>query len=147
MEQPSIDNAGISQLIPHAGNMVLLDEINHWNNDNITATVFAKPLRDNPLIEASDNNTFNSLLLIEYAAQAAAVHAALLASGLGAQRPAYIGATKNINIQKNTVEPTQPITIHAEMLLANSNGAIYQIDCQQNKETIINAKLILSQPA
>lgn len=147
MPQPVIDHAAISQLIPHTGNMVLLDEITHWNSDSITAKVLAKSLLDNPLIEESDNNTFNSLLLIEYAAQAAAVHAALLASGLGEQRPAYIGATKNIIMQQKTVEPTCPITIDAEMLLANANGAIYQIECLQNQTTVISAKLVLSQPA
>ena len=145
--QAPLRSKDIAELIPHTGNMVLLDEINQWDNNSITATAFSKAPHDNPLLEESDNYRFDSMLLIEYGAQAAAVHAALLSSGLGEQRPAYIGAVKNVAITQPNLDPTLTITINASMLLANANGAIYDIECQQNQTTVISAKLILNQPA
>lgn len=145
--QTPICSKDIAKLIPHTGNMVLLDEISQWDNNSITATALSKTLHDNPLLEESDNYHFDSILLIEYAAQAAAVHAALLASGLGEQRPAYIGAVKNVAIMQPSLDPTLTTTIKASMLLANASGAIYDFECQQNQTTVISAKLILNQPA
>lgn len=69
-----LDAARIACLVPHAGAMVLLDEVLQWDELRLLARTRSHRRPDNPLRDAS------GLALacgIEYAAQAMALHAAL----------------------------------------------------------------------
>ena len=63
----------IVDLIPHGESMCMLDEVVSWDSEHIhcRSTDFARA--SNPLFE---KDQLHSVMLIEYAAQAAAVHAA-----------------------------------------------------------------------
>lgn len=132
----------ISVLIPHGDSMCMLDEVTSWDDEQIQcrSTHFAGD--HNPLFEGGRLET---VLLIEYAAQAAAIHAALLQSELGKPRPAYIGAVKNIELLQ-AVSNTLAIEISAHCLLNNSSGAIYEFIATQENCTLIKGRLILNQP-
>jgi predicted hotdog family 3-hydroxylacyl-ACP dehydratase len=120
----------------------MLDEVTGWDDEQIQcrSTQFASD--HNPLFEGGRLET---VLLIEYAAQAAAIHAALLQSELGKPRPAYIGAVKNIELLQ-AVDNTLAIEISAHCLLNNSSGAIYEFVATQDNCALIKGRLILNQP-
>lgn len=132
----------ISALIPHGNSMCMLDEVVSWDSDHIQcrSTHFAGD--HNPLFEGGRLET---VLLIEYAAQAAAIHAALLQSELGKPRPAYIGAVKGIELLR-AVTNDLAIDISAHCLLNNSSGAIYEFIAKQDNCALITGRLILNQP-
>ena len=62
--------------IPHAGRMVLLDEVSEWDGDRIVCRSAMHHDRANPLYVAGQ---LSSVCAIEFAAQAMAVHGSLLA--------------------------------------------------------------------
>ena len=65
----------ISECIPHAGRMVLLDEVVEWDDDHIVCRSHSHQDRDNPLYLAGQ---LSAVCAIEYAAQAMAVHGSVL---------------------------------------------------------------------
>ena len=133
----------IAELIPHGSNMCLLDEVMDWTLDVILCRSTQFATSTNPLFE---NNQLDSILLIEYCAQGAAVHAGLLQSSLGVRRPALIGAVKNIELVKPFAVNNCAIDITAECLLNSSKGAIYEVAAAQNGEVLMRGRLILNQP-
>lgn len=64
-----------SALIPHAGAMALIDTVVAWNATSIHATSGHRSSQEHPLCSADG---LHAVHLIEYGAQAAAVHSALL---------------------------------------------------------------------
>lgn len=66
----------ISEQIPHAGRMVLLDEVVEWDDDHIVCRSHSHQDRDNPLYLSGQ---LSAVCAIEYAAQAMAVHGSVLA--------------------------------------------------------------------
>lgn len=72
----TLDQAGIARLIPHSGSMCLLERLLQWDAQAIHCSTTTHRLPDNPL------RTVSGLLapnLIEYAAQAMALHGGLIA--------------------------------------------------------------------
>lgn len=138
-----MDRAQISRLIPHGESMCMLDEIMSWDESRIHGRSNNFAVSSNPLFE---NGELDTVLLIEYGAQAAAVHAALIQSQLGETRPAYIGAVKDIELFISIVDNSTTLEIHACCLLASRNGAIYELEARQSETLLLRGRLILNQP-
>lgn len=138
-----MDRAQISRLIPHGESMCMLDEIISWDESRIHGRSNNFAVSSNPLFE---NGELDTVLLIEYGAQAAAVHAALIQSQLGETRPAYIGAVKDIELFTRIADNSIALDIDACCLLANRNGAIYEVTARQVETLLLRGRLILSQP-
>lgn len=138
----------IAALIPHGDSMCMLDEVSVWDAEQIQCRSLQFAGEHNPLFE---DGRLETVLLIEYAAQAAAIHAALLQSELGKPRPAYIGAVKSIELLA-MVNNSLAIEISAHCLLNNSSGAIYEFVATQTNSssttnsTLMKGRLILNQP-
>ena len=71
-----LNREDISARIPHAGRMVLLDEVTEWDSERIVCRSGMHHDRGNPLYVAGQ---LSSVCAIEFAAQAMAVHGSLLA--------------------------------------------------------------------
>lgn len=134
----------IRSLIPHSGDMVLLDSVSEANADSIRAEL----LGNNGHLWQQEGAPENcpSLLLIEYGAQAAAIHAALQGTGSASDGPAYIGAVKKYRALKPTFSCQKPVSFAATRLLAQASGAIYEVDCHQDQQLIVQFRLILNRP-
>ena len=72
-----LDKTWIAAHIPHQGDMCLLDYVTSWDNQHITCSTTSHQLASNPLRYREQLSTACG---VEYAAQAMAVHGALLAS-------------------------------------------------------------------
>ncbi|MBV8403145.1 MAG: 3-hydroxylacyl-ACP dehydratase, partial [Gammaproteobacteria bacterium] len=72
-----LDHEWIEQHIPHKGRMCLLDEVLSWDAGRIRCRSASHRARDNPL---RAHGRLGAACGIEYAAQAMAVHGALIAS-------------------------------------------------------------------
>lgn len=77
LKQNQRDKSWISQHIPHQGRMCLLDYVESWDITSIQCRASSHRDSDNPL---RAYQRLSSVCGIEYAAQAMAVHGALLAS-------------------------------------------------------------------
>ncbi len=143
-----IDSQTIKTLIPHGEQMSLIDAVEFWDDARIQCTTKSHQSPLNPLL---DNGQLKSVLLIEYAAQAMAIHGALLHRSLASeqktakqQKLQVIGSVKNLNIHVDTFQSyTQIINIEATRLMTNETGAIYTFTASAGTTPIIDAKLIL----
>lgn len=75
---PTLDHAWIAAHIPHQGSMCLLDRVTDWDAGRIACSASSHRLASNPL---RSRNQLGAACGIEYAAQAMAVHGALLTPG------------------------------------------------------------------
>ena len=72
----TLDRAAIAARIPHHGTMCLLDAVDAWDSESIRCRATSHRDPANPLRDAG---SLPATAAIEYAAQAMAVHGALLA--------------------------------------------------------------------
>ncbi|MFN4343213.1 MAG: 3-hydroxylacyl-ACP dehydratase [Azonexus sp.] len=119
-----LDRAAIAQRIPHQGSMCLLDAVLDWDDTRITcrATSHADP--DNPLRADGRLGAANG---IEYAAQAMAVHGALLAGDDGAPRQGYLTSVRGVTLHVARLDDLAgALQIAAERLSGDTNHILYQ---------------------
>ncbi len=138
---PLPDRATIASLIPHQGNMCLIDEVLRWDAQCIHAKSTTLHQRFNPLLH---NGELHCVVLVEYAAQVAAVHAALAGTGMNRERAAVVGAVKQLQLHTPLVSPVlTEITLEAHCILNNSDGAIYQLAALGEGEVLMQARVVL----
>ncbi len=74
MHRSTLSHSDIAQRIPHAGNMCLLSRIVSWDERSITAVAINHRDTTHPL---RSDGKLSPVVLVEYAAQAMAVHGSL----------------------------------------------------------------------
>lgn len=93
---PLLDRAGIAARIPHAGSMCLLDSLQRWDAGGIVCHATSHRDPANPLRGASG---LLSTCAIEYAAQAMALHGALVGEAGGqAPSPGYLASARGVKL-------------------------------------------------
>ena len=113
-----------SHLIPHAGDMCLLDAVLAWDADTLHATCDSHLRPDNPL---RSPRGLHAVHLAEYGAQAMAVHGALLARARGVEtpRPGMLVSLRDVALLVERVPPAGRLDVHAQCLYADDAGAQY----------------------
>lgn len=113
----------IEGLLPHSGSMVLLERVVEWNGDSIVCTASSHRRGDNPLRRAG---RLSCLCGIEYGAQAAAVHAMLSGVHHDMTAGAMLGGVNSVKTGRGRLDDIEDdLTVRAELLRAQANGAIY----------------------
>lgn len=114
-------------LIPHQGNMSLLDEVIAFDPDHIHARSASHRSPDNPLRSAG---ILHAVHLCEYGAQAMAVHGALCAQAEGGRaRPGLLAALRAVELHCSRVDTLGgALDIHARRLLASASGWQYEFE-------------------
>lgn len=125
-----LKRADFCDLIPHAGDMCLLDEVVDWDDDSVYCLSNSHRSPDNPLRE---DGVLRALHAVEYAAQAMAVHGGLLAQREGKKLASgFIVALRDIDLSMETLDLLEaPLKIKAEQLFADGGNLMYRfsVDC------------------
>ncbi|HHM06013.1 MAG TPA: hydroxymyristoyl-ACP dehydratase [Gammaproteobacteria bacterium] len=133
----------IARLIPHGASMSLLDAVAGWDTDRILCTTTSHRRGGNPLWAGG---MLPSACLIEYGAQAAALHCALGRQGQALTGPAYLGSVKDAQWHSETVNKSiDKLHIEARCVMQQSGGAIYQIKASAGAQPLIEARIVLVQ--
>lgn len=143
MNSAGLTREAIAQCIPHAGSMVLLDAVQGWDASAIDCLSYQHRAQDNPLRE---QGALSCIALVEFAAQAAALHASLNGEGINGQGTAFIGAIKALNLYRETVPEVEALGVSARMVLNESSGAIYQLRVAAAGELLMDARIVLVIP-
>lgn len=94
--QASLDRDDIARLIPHAGPMCLLARLESWDAERIVCSATNQRDPRHPLRTRSG---LLALCAIEYAAQAMALHGALLARSAGAGAgPGFLASARGVRL-------------------------------------------------
>jgi predicted hotdog family 3-hydroxylacyl-ACP dehydratase len=111
-------------LIPHAGDMCLLDDVVAWDATHLHARSASHQRRDNPL---RAEGMLHAINLCEYAAQAMAVHGALRERAAGAvARPGFLVALREVALRVERIDDLAgKLQVHVECLLALPDSLQY----------------------
>jgi len=119
----TIDHRWIAAHIPHQGSMCLLDRVESWNETAIVCRANSNLLANNPLLYAGNLGITNG---IEYAAQAMAVHGALLAATCQAPAAGFLISVRNVHWQRQRLDNVNgELVVRAERLSGNEINIIY----------------------
>ena len=112
----------IAALLPHGGRMVLLDRATAWDDSSIACSSSSHRDPDNPLRRQGQ---LSGLCGIEYAAQAMALHGALLDGEAG--RQGLLASLRSISLYAPRLDEIEgDLIIAATSLLRRSDGYIYR---------------------
>ncbi len=142
-----LDRSDWEHLIPHAGSMCLLDAVATWDDTSIHAVSDSHASDDNPL---RSETGLHAVHLIEYGAQATAVHGALRerSRGAGAPRPGLLVSARDVALEVEYVALTAGrLDVHAQCLYADDGGAQYAFQIDQAGMRLASGRAAVIHPA
>ena len=119
-----LDQAWIAAHIPHQGDMCLLDAVLEWSEAAISCRAISHRDVNNPLRAEGRLGAANG---IEYAAQAMAVHGALLANTNDQPRQGYLTSVRSVQLHVARLDDLPgELKVQAERLSGDANNILYQ---------------------
>jgi len=135
----SLNRAAIENLIPHAGDMVLLDHIVSYQADSLHARSTSHLRASNPLRHGQKLPISAG---IEYAAQAAAVHGALTAQTGSADRPGFLALVRETHWHVDRLDNiTSDLDIRVTQLSAQPATVMYSFQVSAEENTLMTGRL------
>lgn len=115
----------IAALLPHAGAMVLLDRLLHWDAAMVRCSTGTHLVPGNPLRR---DGRLAAICGVEYALQAAALHGALLAGGV-AQRAGYVARLRDALCHAPYLDEPGfgSLTVEARLERQEARGMLYAL--------------------
>jgi len=134
-----LEHQAICELIPHAGEMCMLDAVKDWNENSITCLSRAHRNKDNPL---RNHNGLPMSSLIEFGAQAMAVHGCLLVGDEDTvMAEGYLAALRNVSFAEGWLSDIEEeLEIYAECLFADEGNMIYAMKIESQGKVLISAR-------
>jgi predicted hotdog family 3-hydroxylacyl-ACP dehydratase len=119
------DQAWIARHIPHQGRMCLLHQVDTWDAQHIRCSARSHRDADNPL---RAHGRLGAVCGIEYAAQAMAVHGALLApGGTAATRVGYLVSVRGARWHVPRLDDiAADLQVEAVCITRGENNILYQ---------------------
>ena len=128
----SLNQSQFAGLIPHAGNMILIDTVESWTTKQIVCRSRSHQNPDHPL---RLNGQLSSIHLIEYGAQTTAIHGGLLT---GKSAPGFLAAARGVHFYiDNLDEVVDEIIINATAELKIQNGAVYTLHITDSQDKVL----------
>ena len=137
----------IAARIPHAGRMVLLDEVSEWNAERIVCRSAMHQDRSNPLMVAGQ---LSSVCAIEFAAQAMAVHGSLVAQGgeppadstvTLKPRAGFLASVRNVRMEVARLDDVRGVlTIEATRDSGDDARVLYQFEVRAGDRLLVSGR-------
>lgn len=128
----------IAAMIPHAGRMCLLDEVERWSEAAIRCVSRSHRDADNPLRVGAE---LPALCGIEYAAQAMAVHGRLSAAVAGKPRAGFIVSVSDVACGARRLDELEgDLVIEAERLAGDGARVLYRFALFSGGREILHGK-------
>jgi predicted hotdog family 3-hydroxylacyl-ACP dehydratase len=124
----TLDRAWIERHIPHQGSMCLLDEVLTWNPVRVQCRSSTHRDTTNPL---RAHNRLAAVCGIEYAAQAMAVHGALIASRITSSNQSatvagYLASVRNVTLYASRLDDVEgDLVAAAELVRGDEHTVLY----------------------
>ena len=139
-----LDRAAIAARIPHTGKMCLLERVVDWDERGIRCAAISHQDTDNPLRESGGLPVWAG---IEYAAQAAAVHGALI-DPRAAPRAGVLAALRNVNAACDWLDNIDgELLLGTTLLHSDAAGGIYHFEVNASDDLLLSGQFTLMFPA
>jgi len=125
LNRTTLDHAWIARHIPHQGSMCLLAYVEAWDPQRILCRASSHRAADNPLRAYGQ---LGAACGIEYAAQAMAVHGALLAAPDSPRaRVGYLASVRGTQLHVSRLDDiAADLQVEATCITRNENTILYQ---------------------
>ena len=152
MNRPqTLNHDDIGRRIPHQGSMCLLDTVTAWNDEHISCQANSHRALDHPL---RAYGRLGAACGIEYAAQAMAVHGALMAesrmvasvSSVGSSpiRPGYLASMRSVTLHVDRLDTVAcPLTVNAERITGDISSVLYSFTVLAGAQILLNGRAIV----
>lgn len=133
------NNARLCELLPHAADMCLIDEVERYDAKSILCTTRSHLLASNPL---RHEDRLSVLAGIEYAAQATALHAALnQPSTAPIGRPGFLAALRDVECRVERLDQYHDaLTIEAVEVYAENGRSIYDFCLHAGAQPVLSGR-------
>lgn len=132
------DHDWIAARIPHQGNMCLLDGVVAWSAERVHCRASSHRDAMNPL---RHRDRLGALCAIEYAAQAMAVHAALVADLSQRPQAGYLTSARAIELHVARLDDiAADLDIEVERLSGDAMSVLYQFSISAEKKLIASGR-------
>lgn len=134
-----LNHAWIASHIPHQGSMCLLKSVQAWDQERIECHANSHRALDNPL---RAHGQLGIACGIEYAAQAMAVHGALLAP-VNSTRPkvGYLVSVRGVTMAVTRLDDIDAdLLITAVCIMANESNMLYQFTVCANDKVLLEGR-------
>lgn len=129
----------LCRLIPHSFDMCLLDRVEFWDGDKIICFSLSHLSETNPLRR---NEHLSSVHLLEYAAQAMAVHGGLHDREQGLHMTeGYLAALRDVTLHLCELDKIHSeLQIEANKLLSQDGNMIYAFEVSSEGTTLASGR-------
>ena len=133
-----LNHAWIAAHIPHQGSMCLLENVLEWNEQRIVCDALSHTDPLNPL-RAADR--LGAATGVEYAAQAMAVHGALLAKSDAVPTQGYLTSVRGLSLHVDRLDDLAgPLRVTAERLSGDARLILYQFHIHHGERCLIEGR-------
>jgi predicted hotdog family 3-hydroxylacyl-ACP dehydratase len=134
-----LDREWIESHIPHRGRMCLLDEVLSWDAVRIRCRATSHRLADNPL---RAHGRLGAACGVEYAAQAMAVHGAIMAHVAGTQaRAGLLTSVRNLVLRVSRLDDfDSDLIASAERLAGDEAGTLYEFTVASGGRELLSGR-------
>jgi predicted hotdog family 3-hydroxylacyl-ACP dehydratase len=144
----TLSHDGIARRIPHQGDMCLLDAVTAWDDTQIQCLASSHLSPTNPL---RAQGRLGAACGVEYAAQAMAVHGALVGesrAGGGeagtAPRAGYLASLRSVSLQVDRLDTlTAPLLISAERITGDDNTVLYSFSLTAGGMALLSGRAVV----
>jgi len=137
-----IEAQALAALVPHSGAMCLLDALMSWNEARVICSSASHRRPDHPLRRGA---SLSAIVLLEYAAQATAVHGALAARAAGTHAPVkLLAAARDFDLHVARLDDVKAdLHIDAERLLVMGDNAMYRFRVTADDRLLAEGRLTI----
>jgi predicted hotdog family 3-hydroxylacyl-ACP dehydratase len=129
----------IARLLPHSGNMVLLDAVVDHDASTIHCLAQRHHAADNPL---RMDGRLPAWCGIEYAAQAMAVHQGLCAESGAQPSRGFLAVARDVMLTPTDLDGLPgDLHIHAEKIIAESGRSLYLFQLSSQGHTLLSGRV------
>ena len=138
----------IARRIPHQGRMCLLDSVLAWDSARIRCQASSHRAADHPL---RAHGRLGAACGVEYAAQAMALHGALVAEGLAGgsaaappPRAGYLAGMRSLTLHVERLDTIAgPLTVTAERITGDHNTVLYSFAVHAGAQSLLDGRAVV----
>jgi predicted hotdog family 3-hydroxylacyl-ACP dehydratase len=136
----SVDREAIERYVPQRGSMCLLDGVTAWDAQRIACRA-AAPDAGHPLAR---DGLVPTVAAVEYAAQATAVHGALLEPDTGA-RTGLLATLAEVELHGDAIAlDGGPLAVCAERISRSAAGCLYDFEVRDARRLLARGRLMIA---
>lgn len=143
----TLSHGEIARRIPHHGDMCLLDAVTTWDDTHIQCLATSHLVPTNPL---RAQGRLGAACGVEYAAQAMAVHGALVGESMAgatqsrSPRGGYLASIRSVTLHVDRLDTlTAPLQISAERITGDDNTVLYRFSLTAGETALLSGRAVV----